>query len=67
MNKSRTDFKINKEFKITPYWLLGFVEGEGSFFISKGKGFHYKSGFSLSQSKVVFNGRNKKISIKSPC
>jgi hypothetical protein len=52
MNKSRTEFKINNEFKITPYWVLGFVEGEGSFFISKGKGFNYKLGFSLSQSKI---------------
>ena len=28
------------------------MEAEGSFFISKGKGFHYKLGFSLSQSNV---------------
>ena len=31
MNKSRIDFKRNNDFKITPYWVLGFVEAEGSY------------------------------------
>jgi hypothetical protein len=52
MNKSRIDFKKNNDFKITPYWLPGFVEGEGYFFVSKGKNFQYKLGFNLTQSIV---------------
>lgn len=35
MNKSRLDFSttsVRKDFRITPEWLLGFVEGEGCFF-----------------------------------
>jgi len=52
MNKLRINFKRNNDFKITPYWLLGFVEAEGSFFVSKGKDFQYKLGFNLTQSIV---------------
>ncbi len=38
MNKERTDFNLpTNHFIITPYWLLGFVEGDGSF-ICKTKG-----------------------------
>ena len=39
MNKKRINFELpsNHSIKITPYWLLGFVEAEGSFVIrSKG-------------------------------
>lgn len=63
MNKSRIDFKKNNDFKITPYWLLGFVEGEGSFFVSKGKNFQYKLGFNLTQSIVdlPLMGSNKEV------
>lgn len=52
MNRARTDYKIanEKEFKITPYWVLGFVEGEGSFFIRNN--IYYTLGFSLGQSAV---------------
>lgn len=37
MNKGRTYLEMPAEFKyrITPYWLLGFVEGDGSFSIAK--------------------------------
>ena len=33
MNTKRTNYKMAEEhsIKITPYWLLGFAEGEGSF------------------------------------
>ena len=36
-NKKRTNFTMPIEHKIsiTPYWLLGFIEGEGSFSIGK--------------------------------
>ena len=35
MNKQRTDFTIpSNHYNISNYWLLGFVEGEGSFYFS---------------------------------
>lgn len=52
MNRSRVDFKRDNDFKITPYWVLGFVEAEGSFFISKGENFQFKTGFNITQSLV---------------
>lgn len=37
MNNKRTDFKmLSSHIKITPYWLLGLIEGEGSFFLNRG-------------------------------
>lgn len=48
MNKSRSDYTLLKEIKITPYWLLGFIEGEGCFSINKGNS--YRLDFSLSQA-----------------
>ena len=37
MNRGRTNFEMAADFKyrITPNWLLGFTEGDGSFFIKK--------------------------------
>jgi len=37
MNTLRTDFSEmeTRKFSITPYWVLGFVEGEGSFTVAK--------------------------------
>lgn len=37
MNKSRTDFKMpsNHVININRYWLLGLIEGEGSFYVSR--------------------------------
>jgi len=37
MNRGRTNFSmpIEHSYRITPYWLLGFVEGDGSFFIRR--------------------------------
>nr|ATI20244.1 NADH dehydrogenase subunit 5 [Juglanconis oblonga] len=48
MNKGRPDLELykSKSYKITPYWLLGFVEGEGSFYI---KSQNLLPGFRLSQ------------------
>nr|YP_009254034.1 hypothetical protein [Hypomyces aurantius]ANC62719.1 hypothetical protein [Hypomyces aurantius] len=52
MNTKRSDFStealISRKISITPYWLLGFVEGEGSFFISKRD--NYRLIFALTQS-----------------
>ena len=49
LNSQRTDFtKLEtNNFRVTPYWLLGFVEGEGSFFISTRD--NLRLVFSLSQ------------------
>ena len=52
MNSLRSDFKYpkDKEIRITPYWLLGFIEGEGCFSINKGNNFRLD--FSISQSST---------------
>lgn len=37
MNNKRTEFKMPLlHINITPYWLLGLIEAEGSFFLSRG-------------------------------
>lgn len=48
MNKGRTKFSmpIEHKYRITPYWLLGFVEGDGSFFIRRK---NYQLYFSIAQ------------------
>jgi hypothetical protein len=48
MNSLRSDFSLPPSYSVnvTPNWLLGFVEGEGSFFIWK----NFSLGFNLSQS-----------------
>ena len=48
MNKGRTNFSMPTEhkYRITPYWLLGFVEGDGSFFIRRK---NYQLYFSIVQ------------------
>lgn len=51
MNSKRSVFHPrpdNSKARITPYWLLGFVEGEGSFYISKSN--KYSLGFNICQS-----------------
>jgi len=52
MNRLRSDFTMpsDKEVRITPYWLLGFIEGEGSFSINKRN--NYRLDFSLCQSST---------------
>jgi LAGLIDADG endonuclease len=36
MNSNRTNFELPLEhIRITPYWLLGFIEAEGSFYLSR--------------------------------
>ena len=36
MNKNRTKFNLPlNHIKISPYWLLGFIEGEGSFYLNR--------------------------------
>src|SRR5688572_12618219 len=50
MNKQITEFNMGEDYKpiITPYWLLGFVEGEGSFSVIKTH--NYLLRFSIGQS-----------------
>ena len=50
MNKKRTDFDLPENHKIiiTHYWLLGFIEGEGSFNVAKTGSFRLE--FSISQT-----------------
>jgi hypothetical protein len=54
MNAKRTDFTMpkSKEIHITPYWLLGFIEGEGCFSINRRNNFRLD--FSLVQSSTNF-------------
>lgn len=54
MNRLRSDFTMPKsqEICITPYWFLGFIEGEGCFSINRGN--QYRLDFSLSQSYTNF-------------
>ena len=48
MNSLRSDFTLPSSYSahVTPYWLLGFVEGEGSFWLRK----NYTLAFTLAQS-----------------
>lgn len=62
MKTRRVDFTMpsSHTIRITPYWLLGLIEGEGSFF------FNYTNmgvGFSitLTSSQPPFNKCNKKF------
>ena len=52
MNKGRTNFSMPSEhnYRITPYWLLGFVEGDGSFFIRRK---NYQLYFSIVQHSLL--------------
>lgn len=54
MNRLRLDFTFpeDKVINITPYWLLGFIEGEGCFSINKHN--NYRLDFSLCQSSTNF-------------
>lgn len=47
MNTNRTDWKRIKDINITPYWLQGFVEGDGSFCVGKD---NYLLIFSIAQT-----------------
>lgn len=52
MNNNRTDFEqADRKFNITPNWLLGFIEGDGSFSVNRLKTqSKYQIVFSISQS-----------------
>uniref|UniRef100_UPI0030E08C31 hypothetical protein n=1 Tax=Dematophora necatrix TaxID=2751867 RepID=UPI0030E08C31 len=54
MNRLRLDYTIPKDkvINITPYWFLGFIEGEGCFSINKHN--NYRLDFSLTQSSTNF-------------
>jgi len=47
MNNNRTDFTSNHPININSYWLLGFVEGDGSWIVDKK---NYSLIFSIAQS-----------------
>jgi LAGLIDADG endonuclease len=57
MNRKRIHFKLPNDhcIKISPYWLLGFVEGEGSFSIARKNYFSLELGITqtLSEKKVM--------------
>lgn len=52
MNTQRTNFEFPESHSIviTPYWLLGFVEGDGSFNVTNLKTGGVKTNFSISQA-----------------
>jgi len=52
MNTLRTNFILTNSHKIliTPYWLLGFIEGDGSFSVSTYKSFPLR--FNIVQSII---------------
>lgn len=52
MNRLRSDYTMPKDkvTNISPYWLLGFIEGEGCFSINKHN--NYRLDFSISQSST---------------
>lgn len=60
INKKRTDFtnsaytKYNHKIEVTPYWLLGFLEGEGSFGVDRFSwGIMFELGLTESQVRVI--------------
>lgn len=52
MNRGRTNFNMPADhtIRITDYWLLGFVEGEGSFFVKRNR--RLGLGFSITQAMI---------------
>lgn len=67
MNRSRSYYIKDKEINITPYWLLGFIEGEGCFSINRRNNFRLD--FSLCQSSTSLELMQKiKIYLENlPC
>ncbi len=55
MNQNRTDFTMPTSHKIviTPYWFLGFSEGESTFLVSPDKGHRYLIGQTERQKEVL--------------
>lgn len=51
MNTQRTNFELPESHKIviTPYWLLGFIEGDGSFNVTNTTLKKFKINFSITQ------------------
>jgi len=50
VNSSRTDFDMPSDHpvKITPYWLLGLIEAEGSFYLTRDP---IRPGFQIFQQR----------------
>jgi len=57
MNRKRINFDLPNDhyIKRTPYWLIGFIEGEGSFSIARNNNFTLELGISqtLSEKRVM--------------
>ena len=52
-NNNRTNFVLSNKINITPYWLIGFIEGEGSFNFTTTKNTNWvSSNFSIAQTEV---------------
>ena len=57
MNKKRVDYNIpNRKFKISLSWLLGYIEGDESFWVDRRD---YKLGFSIGQLAVDIDLLNR--------
>ena len=67
MNYKRSNYEMPQEheIQITPYWLLGFVEGDGSFFVSNtfALGFSIKQKGNLVLVKAIQNFFNKLLTL----
>lgn len=70
MNSKRSIHEMPKdhEIRITPYWLLGFVEGDGSFFVSNTGAliFTIKQKGNLAVMKAIQNFFNKLLICNTP-
>lgn len=52
MNTNRTNWSCNiSHINITPNWLLGYLEGDGSFYIGKGKEANFTLFFAIAQTR----------------
>ena len=52
INNSRTSFvlPLSHKIEITPFWLLGFIEGEGWFHVKKQKSNYFSLIFGIGQT-----------------
>lgn len=69
MNSKRSNYEIplDHKIRITSYWLLGFIEGDGSFFVRStgGFGFSIKQKGNLGLMKAIQNFFNKLLTLQT--